>query len=856
MGNADLVIFVLVFAVVIALIGFQLTGFLIAGEASGYKNWTFSNSSEYIYNSSLVSFSENNVSLKANTTTTQYTNISVSNFNLTRALYDPEDKLEKVESLDDNRFDLEKEKTLDLVFGGNLANGNNISIYIKSGSAANISLCVPGSYCTSPEYGNTSYSGSGEGYHNITIQNLLQPTRFLTIFSSKEIKIDHVNSTQKLVGAYYNPTDKTDKLAFFDSDKFEIEKNKFFNIFFNTSLNNNYTVNFYLEGSDSANISFCQFYNCSKSYGLIQYKGSEGWFSLNLSGMENQEKQFSLNSTKGVKINYVNSSFTNVSYYNISNTTYPSSSFLETKDMEVQNLKNWDKIVFGEELKGQNISYHYSVDSGGNWTLLTGFDLSNISSKKIRFGANLTSNTTQTPYLKFLFVNYTKLNPAFTTTDRTEKASPGDVVNITLNLTNPSLVSNATAYVKHYNSTIISTVQLSFENSTGLFSGKWNSTGISTGLYYIDVEIQSLYTENLNQRQMISLIGSTRGSFLNSSLKFLENQTLRIDAKNYSSTVLDIIAKENLENVSLSISEYTKNVRSSNSKTEMGKYVDIVTDSFANSNFSSITFTVYYNETEIQQAGLNEDTLKIHYYNETSGQWVELNSVLNKTGKYLSVNLTHFSTYGVFGDVVQTSSSSGGGGGYSSSTQKPIVSIVIPITTFDQSENKNIVNQTETKENQTTVNKCDYSASIDIEKKLLKNTGNCLIDKIEVEISPNLKEFIYISNTKIENVDIGQTIQFSISNKADSAIVFSSITGLSVNTNSDLVYGGTIKFKILSGGEVHVLDLPLNIKTKEKNTSNVVYTFVAFVFILIGILFVYYNKRHLNKSNSPKQKKQ
>ena len=137
----------------------------------------------------------------------------------------------------------------------------------------------------------------------------------------------------------------------------------------------------------------------------------------------------------------------------------------------------------------------------------------------------------------------------------------------------------------------------------------------------------------------------------------------------------------------------------------------------------------------------------------------------------------------------------------------------------------------------------------------MKNTGNCAIDKIEVEISSNLKDFVYIPNTKIEKVGIGQTIQFSISNRADSAIFFGSVTGLSINANSDLVYGGIIKFKLLSGGEeVQVFNLPLNIKTKEKNNFNIVYTFVVFAFISIGILFVYYNKHSKRISRASKHK--
>ncbi len=834
----------------IATFGFQLTGFLVSGESIGYKNWTFSNSSEYIYDSNLISFSQTNVSLKPNTTTTQYTNISFKHPNLTRGLHDPENKLDKIQSFDNNRLDLEKEKYLDLVFSGNIANGDSISIYIKSGSASNISLCESGSYCTSSEYGSTTYSGSGEGYHNITIQNLPEPTKFLTIVSSKEINIDHVNSSQTLVGAYYNPSDKTEKIGIFDSDKFEIQKNKFFNIFFNGSLENDYTLNFYLEGNTASNVSVCRFYDCSKSYGTIQYTGSEGWFSLNLSGVEAPRKQFSLNSTKDVKINYINASFQNISYYNLTNTTYPSSGFLETKDLEIQNLKSWDKFVFGQELHEQNIFYSYSIDSGSTWTSLNSFDLSKTASKKIRFGANLTSNTTNTPLLKFIFVNYTKLAPTLSQIDKTQKASPGDLVNITLNLTNPSLVSNATAYVKYYNSTTISTINLSLDNSTGLFSGKWNSSGIGSGLYYIDVEIQSPYGENLNQRQLISLIDSTKGSFLNSSLKFVKNETLRIDAKNSSSSVLDIKTKENLENISVSIVEYTQNIKNQNTKTELGKYIDIVSDSSLNNNISSATITIYYNDTEIANSGLDESTLKIHFFNETSNTWTEIPSTVNTTGNYVTGNTTHFSTYGVFGDSTPSSSSSGGGssgsGGVSSSsgsssTKKPI-SIVIPISTFESSEES-----TNQKSNITENKTCKYQISVDIDKGEIKNTGTCTIDDVKIEVSESLRGFLTISNSQISNLDVNQISSFGFENIQDT-LILSPISGLSVGSDEKVLYGGILKFSIIDENQVvDTVEVPVNVKKNEIQGAKKPYEFLPVLGLIAVVLAAFYLGKSIYK---------
>ncbi len=66
-------------------------------------------------------------------------------------------------------------------------------------------------------------------------------------------------------------------------------------------------------------------------------------------------------------------------------------------------------------------------------------------------------------------------------------------------------------------------------------------------------------------------------------------------------------------------------------------------------------------------------TFNISYYNESTGKWEILNSWVNKNEKYVAANITHFSVYGVAGQILPvsttssssstTSSAPGGGGG-------------------------------------------------------------------------------------------------------------------------------------------------------------------------------------------------
>ena len=75
---------------------------------------------------------------------------------------------------------------------------------------------------------------------------------------------------------------------------------------------------------------------------------------------------------------------------------------------------------------------------------------------------------------------------------------------------------------------------------------------------------------------------------------------------------------------------------------------------------------VYYLESELEN--IDEESLKMYYYNETSAGWEQINYFLNKDENFISINITHFSTYGIFGDEKQSSQSSGNSGGSSGSS--------------------------------------------------------------------------------------------------------------------------------------------------------------------------------------------
>ena len=62
-----------------------------------------------------------------------------------------------------------------------------------------------------------------------------------------------------------------------------------------------------------------------------------------------------------------------------------------------------------------------------------------------------------------------------------------------------------------------------------------------------------------------------------------------------------------------------------------------------------VTLTLSYDSARAALAGLDEDRLKVHYWNPTLGDWQVLDSVVDKVAKTVSARTTHFSVYQAMG---------------------------------------------------------------------------------------------------------------------------------------------------------------------------------------------------------------
>lgn len=100
----------------------------------------------------------------------------------------------------------------------------------------------------------------------------------------------------------------------------------------------------------------------------------------------------------------------------------------------------------------------------------------------------------------------------------------------------------------------------------------------------------------------------------------------------------------------------------------LGKYLQIETDSAVSSDMNNTEIRVYYTDAEVSAAGLDEVSLRLYYYNSTSGLWQVYdtpNGGVNTTGNYVWAITNHFSIWGIFGSKPATPTTTiyyGGGG--------------------------------------------------------------------------------------------------------------------------------------------------------------------------------------------------
>ncbi|MCK5020628.1 MAG: DUF333 domain-containing protein [Candidatus Peribacteraceae bacterium] len=134
-----------------------------------------------------------------------------------------------------------------------------------------------------------------------------------------------------------------------------------------------------------------------------------------------------------------------------------------------------------------------------------------------------------------------------------------------------------------------------------------------------------------------------------------ENQSSVIDSINETNTSLEIFTLSNTTDNSIEIIEYFDNPENENvfGLTSLGKYVSIEVEGEIEDGLEWVIIKLYYTDEEISEAGIDESSLRMYYWNETSQEWEECpNSGVNIEENYVWANMTHLSLYGSYGDLL------------------------------------------------------------------------------------------------------------------------------------------------------------------------------------------------------------
>jgi len=93
----------------------------------------------------------------------------------------------------------------------------------------------------------------------------------------------------------------------------------------------------------------------------------------------------------------------------------------------------------------------------------------------------------------------------------------------------------------------------------------------------------------------------------------------------------------------------------------ISKYIEISADSQIEDNMGESIIKVYYDDAVVTAAGIDEWTLRLFYYNSTSGNWEKYDTPrgdVNVVDNYVWAKTNHFSTWAVGGNLMPVASGS------------------------------------------------------------------------------------------------------------------------------------------------------------------------------------------------------
>lgn len=663
------------------------------------------------------------------------------------------------------------------------------------------SLIMPTGYFVSPETSTEKIWGfdtAGDYMYSSSQINLSDgKAQLLSTTTTSTGTINELNVSALVSATEYeinkDPQDRMDKVNSLGQGHVELKENKsMLEVKLNKQFQNNDILSLYIKEGSTTN---GKIYLCAGSTGCeVSEQGEytlptvpeEGaWYNLTLSGISSAKDTFFIDSPDKIKIDMVQGFLKSSRTETTTSTSYPSSSSIETTDFQPANWKAWGTFFKTEQLNGQTVHYFYSTNSGLTWiSVPSNVNLSSVTGSKIKFKIELNSNTTTTPIVDTLTLTYT---------------------------TQQVCTENWTI---HYDSCLLNDSKLNYYVDT-------NECGTTSSLpadnnTYVSCDYCALF--NCSQSMVKKMMAEMR-----------ENKIIYIvDARDEANTKLEI--EGGTAGTTVDMIYYTHNIQNETPPSiAVNKYVDIESNTL---NITSVKILLYYNESEI--AALDENTLKIYYYNETSKQWDVLPSVVNTAGNYVYAVVPHLSLYGLFGEQPSSasggsSSSTSGGGGSGGGSRRIATAVVTSESPVSETTETFLPTRSEpqsTLELNAPASKtsCEYVVEMSLPDEIVLgeddsyegeiiNKGNCGIPELKLGLSPELKSKIDLSTIEFSDIQPGDKQKFIlIRKKAENKDLFSATSYVigSLKTEKNLL-GRVILRGYDETGEIFGRELPVSI---------------------------------------------
>jgi len=169
------------------------------------------------------------------------------------------------------------------------------------------------------------------------------------------------------------------------------------------------------------------------------------------------------------------------------------------------------------------------------------------------------------------------------------------------------------------------------------------------------------------------------------------NEVMAIDALNEANTTLELVTSRTInENIRITMSnDIPPEIYPYIGLDRFGKFITIGPNPTLEENLDWMNIKIYYTENELKASGLDENSLKIFYFNKSSSMWETPASNVNTTDTgnfsgYVQANVSNPGTFALVGSQPSQSGpsasgpsgSSGGGGGGLSGEQYSNIEVI------------------------------------------------------------------------------------------------------------------------------------------------------------------------------------